>query len=222
MTFRLCSGISAFGDRLVLRALDSLKGLERAFIIEGRYSNFPMPQDYSDTAIQQAIMANYQNTHLTHFVGSEPEKRSKYLQLAAEYGFDAILIIDSDEYIVGDVSKFMQNAEELYRKRHPRVACVECRGYVKDHPELTGQPGQPKKMWARLVFDPAGLKYDSLLHSRVVDGNGRSYEMTHEGNYPLVEGISIIHSASERDPVYTERRNEYHEWLMTKEAGDKT
>jgi hypothetical protein len=218
MTFRLCAGISAFGDRLVLRTLDSLKGFEQVFVIEGRYTNFPMAQEYSDTSIQEAIMANYENTHLTHFTGTEPDKRSKYLMLAHSYGFSAVLILDSDEYIFGNVSEFLASAERLYNEGKSNVACVECRGYTRDHPELLEHPGQPKTIWARVIFNPGDYSYDPLRHSRILNRDGRSHELTHEENYPVADGICIVHSSAERDPVYRGRRDEYHRWLMTKEA----
>jgi len=42
--FKLCAGISGYNDKLIIRTLESLRTLERVFVIDGRYSNFPMTE----------------------------------------------------------------------------------------------------------------------------------------------------------------------------------
>jgi len=218
MAFKLCAGISAYNDKLIIRTLESLRTLERVFVIDGRYTNFPMTEEFSDIELRSKI-AGYKNVTSYRFTGKEPEKRTQYLRLAEESGFNAIMVIDSDEFVVGDWGKFLQNAEKMYDHGRTRIACVPCRGYIFDHPELADQPRQAKTRWPRLFFKPAGLKYDPDFHATLMNQFSHAkFDLNEEHGYPLVEGITIIHSSAERGPLYKSRRDEYHTWLMEKEA----
>lgn len=98
----LGAGIVTFQDRNSLkRCLDSLSDFREVIVIDGAYAGYPSENRYSTDGTYE-LCKKYHNVRVfTLYDKTEIEKRTLYLKLAAELDVTHLLIIDSDEWLVG-------------------------------------------------------------------------------------------------------------------------
>lgn len=201
-------GLSFYGD------LESLKRgvptytdkVDYIFAIDGRYSLFDGP-DYSS---QETIdyLKQFPNVILKQFVGMEHDKRQQYVNLAAEYKCDYLLIIDSDEYILPDADwdLFLENCDKV-TKAHPseNFFGVNFRytpeGYKRE--EFSPFP----RLWAR----PEECSYYKT-HCIFKGKSGSPLRSSSGG--PRIEGIKMAMGDNLRSQEYLKSVSEYQRKML--------
>ena len=167
------------GEKEHSRALDPwYPHVDHIIAIDGRYKTplspamrlHPMP-DYSTDHSYRVLRKRY-GKKLTHerFVGTQMEKRQRYLDIAGDLGCDFLIVWDSDDYIHPDYqdwTKFMKQLqvteywddelfnmwawipdERLWSRQHNAVPSNYWMKYVRVHKN----PGQMRYVWDHWHF----------------------------------------------------------------------
>lgn len=106
----IAAGIVFFQDSAGLkRTLDSLKDFDSVIAIDGAFTAYNSIERLSTDGSRE-LCKKYPNVHLIDMPDClQVDKRARYMEYAAEIGADHLLIIDSDEWIEGDISRFKAN-----------------------------------------------------------------------------------------------------------------
>jgi len=225
---------------------NSLKGLEKLIptihgyfkahiFIDGIYKNWPMTEEQKkgnglSTDGSRELILDYAKisvrkiTLLDTPFKSEYEKRMMYLDaelLIRELGVNAILILDSDEYVnlkETNWELFYADLDNKINKKHhgswnvygiPVSEYVPQRGFdnYQDYPSL----------W----YKPWDMIYKPQSHYQFINCR---WELTRHFNdnysqYPIdkIEGIKVYHDHGVREEGYTQSKEEYHSWLRQHE-----
>lgn len=136
----IAAGIVFFQDRDGLkRTLDSLGDFDLVIAIDGAFATFKSESRISTDGSRE-LCRKYPNARLFNVVDQpEPDKRSFYLQYAGMTNSDHLVIIDSDEWIEGDMQEFRRGLPE-----EPGIYCLDYANFENQHypsPRLVCRPG---------------------------------------------------------------------------------
>lgn len=194
---RLAAGTIFFNDAKGLeRTLSSLKDFDEIICVDGRFHDYPDSDDLSTDGSRDIVRA-FPNARLYDAPDlPEPKKRDVYLENCTS---DALLMIDTDEWLEGDVAKFKENivnrkpADQLFYQ-------------IKWWSEATGGYSTAP----RLYINPKELRHGALHCSFML--NGRDFRL-HARTHNIIEGIEIRSDPKLRSADRIERSRQYHEWL---------
>lgn len=201
-------GLSFYGD------LESLKrGLptyadkvDYIFAINGRYSFFDGP-DYADDGSEE-YLKQFPKVILKRFVGMEHDKRQQYVNLAAEYDCDYLLIIDSDEYVLpnADWDLFKKNCD-IITKAYPseNFFGVNFRYTPDDYKREEFSPYP--RLWAR----PGECSYYKT-HCIFQGKNGGPLRSSAKA--PRIEGIKLAMGDNLRSNEYLKSVSQYQQKML--------
>lgn len=198
---RLGAGISFFNDsRGLQRSLDSLKAFDVVYCIDGRYPDYDHDCDLSDDGSRE-LVSLYPNAVLIDYPASEPEKRNQYLRK----DLDAVLIIDSDEY----VTEFDRARVDAGLAEDPatNIFCIE---FVN----LGNQTIAPR-LWQK-PYEMEYVEAHNIFRKR---GTGEIMRSTAGG--PFIEGLTIAGDARLRTEEREHKATLYQEKLIAQEKGIK-
>ncbi|MHA2142575.1 MAG: hypothetical protein ACXADD_13835 [Candidatus Thorarchaeota archaeon] len=206
---RWAAGIIFYNDKDSLeRCLNSIhETIDFIFCIDGK---FKMLEANHETSVDgsRELVQEYSNTVLVSVVGAhQVEKRNKYLELAEEYKVDVMLHIDSDEYVVGDLSWFRRNLDsglDSFRDR-PKLYNLQIITKRDEHTYIVSRP--------RIYHNPGLLRLLSIRHHTL-------YDMTNEPPTPLrvdcptLEGIQLHHDDELRNREWLKKMFDHQKWQI--------
>ena len=193
---------------------DSLKELKRLaptiqpyvdkwIIIDGKFTQFDADH-YASNDGSKEWAEQFDNVIWKEVVGWQCDKRSAYCKACEEIGADALLIIDSDEFVVegADWIQFLENVVKANPASHYHgVHYVKANGQEGWFPRLFTNPGQVQYFHTHNIFmDRAGNKTRST--SACVD---------------QIAGITISQNDELRDPEYIKKAFNYQKGMIEHE-----
>lgn len=196
----LTAGVNTYQDAKGLdRLLKTIAPhMDRIFVVDGKYPQWGKPDDppYStDDTI--AVCQQYPNVE--YFMLSAPQyaKRSKYLELAE--GYDFLLVIDCDEFIIekgphkADWHKFRNTLDT-----HPRFEerLTRKNGYVHNIAFLVEPPNR-LNYFGKLIYKPSELYYKD--HWRLYRKSDDAFQWyQNQGDPDCVHGIVMTGNENAR------------------------
>jgi hypothetical protein len=110
---RIAAGLIFYNDLTSLqRLMPTLKKCEAVYAIDGRFISFPGDSDLSTDGSREYLQS-FSNVKLIDMsIGLEQSKRNAFLKAAEADGFDAIFVLDADEYIEGDWDEFVKECND--------------------------------------------------------------------------------------------------------------
>jgi glycosyltransferase involved in cell wall biosynthesis len=193
----LAAGIIFFQDKASLkRLLDSLTDFDNVLAIDGAFAAYT-PANRLSTDGGRELCREYRNVTLIDAPDlSEPEKRSTYLQQCND---DHLVILDSDDWIEGDVQEFKRNLPV-----DGEVHCVDYCNFEGQH--------YPAPV---LISKPKTYSY-YLAHCVMKHESGRTFRL-HGHRERIIRGITIHSDDKLRQPEYLRYCGEYQERLRVYE-----
>jgi len=177
----------------------------RIFAIDGKYKQFSETENIlSSQEVHEYLEQFPKVVNFTDWktFPTEIEKRNKYLELADDIDF--LIVVDSDEYFEGDWSIFEENLENLKEKMIKENWHEQMRNLhfiaMQDAPStrISNRP--------RLLFQPSKIRYFGCHYTWIhIDTKATCIYTDH----PAIDGIQIIHDASQRSKEYEENMNRY-------------
>jgi hypothetical protein len=183
------------------------------FCIDGRFKEFQAVDDLSTDGSRE-VVCGYPNAILVDAGGiRQVEKRNRYFELAAEHDVDLLLMIDSDEYVIGDWHLFKRNAEDfaLREREGPSLYHVAFK-MIKRESEYTFPH-------YRLYYRPGFIRLLTGVHNDFFDitcNPPKSIPQTR--NPPVVEGIRIHQDDIHRNEDWLERMFNHQKWQIIYES----
>jgi hypothetical protein len=109
----LVAGLSYYNDlESMKRTIESLlDNVDYIICVDGRYS-LRVGEDYSTDGSTEYLESLGEKVIVKKFVGYEPDKRNVYMEEASRLHADALIGIDTDEYMDGDWDKFKKDIED--------------------------------------------------------------------------------------------------------------
>lgn len=180
--------------------LESLKDFDEVICVDGRFPHYPDAPDLSTDGSRELVhsFTNVRFYDAPNLI--EPKKRDIYLEHCTS---DALLMIDTDEWIVGDVARFKENIT-----RHTSEAHLFYQ--VKWWSEATGGYSTAP----RLYLHPRDLRHGQLHCSFMV--NGVDLRL-HARTTNIIEGVEIRSDPKLRSPARIQKSKQYHDWLAAYE-----
>ena len=152
---------------------------------------------------------------------TEHEKRSMYLDpelLLRRLDVDAILILDSDEYVDCNTAQweyFYDQIEHICLRQHKEswnVYGIDLADVGQRFESFQGHPRLWFKPW-NMMYKP-GSHYQFINNKRELNHLNDNYS---QYPYVTIKGIRIWHDDSWKNPVYLQKKNEYELWLTEHE-----
>ena len=192
-----------YNDREGLkRTLASLEQFKYVFCIDGKFRDVKEGPLLSNDGSREVI-DRFSNAILcSSLERSEPEKRSVYLEMASSFKCDYLLVIDTDEYVIGNIDE--RELKEPYY-------------YVR---MVLSNHKLPVHYSPRFIKIEKGMKY-GLNHNRLLVG-GKIIELAIRANKPLskvLEGFEIHGDDALRTEDYRNTISEYQKILFAQEQG---
>lgn len=175
--------------------------VDKIFAIDGRFEYFESDKDYSDPEVVE-YLESFDNVILDKFVGMEHDKRNRYVKLAGENNADALLIIDSDDYVLeADWDLFYKSAEERI-KQYPNenFLGVDFRYTPEGYQPIQFTPYP--RLWAR----PNECEYYKA-HCIFRGKNGGPVRSS--ARVPKIEGIKFASGDDYRSQEYLTKISKY-------------
>ena len=177
--------------------------------IEGRFQDLQYPVNHStDGSIEEFL--KYPNTILYKLMGTEIEKRNKYLEIAGNEKCDYLIVWDSDEYLFQDDWDWF-NAD-LNKNSDKSLLCIW--GLIKPEWKKLGEQ-VIVPVWnpyPRVIKDPGNCEY-ARTHWQVYRKDARNY-MT---SATILDGIRFTMDSNLKDPRYVEAKEKYMNWNYEQE-----
>jgi hypothetical protein len=221
----IAAGIVFFDDEKGLeRCLSSIHtSVDLIIAIDGRFKHFNDDHSYSFDNSRK-VVESFANTEYYCYPDlTEIDKRNKYLQIAGSKNVDFLLIIDSDEYAVIDMSMFSKNLAKI--KEYKTSVNVDG-GKTNDTPEVYGinifekhfeKPDYIRERYIeRILYKPAKLRYQ-FIHCNLVDVDNPSRNFTTRKYTSEINGITLYNDDDLRTNHYLERSVEYQRNLLESE-----
>lgn len=184
-------GIIFFSDKLGLeRTLNSIPRDFMAFCIDGGIPS--RGHNGISTDGSRDVVKSFNNALLIDCPDcSEVDKRNKYLQLCEEYNIDFLIVIDSDEYITGDIDRFKTNASGFAIDGYNIYGILSKNLY---NSEYSYRP--------RLWYKPYEMTYTTAhyIFKRKDAPPNQHYSVT-SNIYRNIDGIRIEHDKSLRSSL---------------------
>jgi hypothetical protein len=212
---KIAAGIVVYADPEGLdRCLSTLAlgrgGFDGAIIIHSRYEHFDLedPRSLEDT---QRVASKYHNV-LVHNV-EEPitqvDARSLYMEKAGELGYDWLMVIDSDEYVLqnADWGKFRSQLEYVLSLNPPhQIFDIDFDG------SIIYRGARP-----RLFLDPGTVRYWVKHWWFILTKKGILCKGNSDSGR-IIEGINVYHSKLVRSLEHIQASNLYYQWQELIEA----
>jgi glycosyltransferase involved in cell wall biosynthesis len=175
----------------VKRMLSSVyKQVDRVIFVDGRFPGFDsccMPGISTDGL--KEYLQEFDNIHLVE-MANEPQvaKRNKYLEIAAEYKIDIVLVLDADEWIeerkeYGGWEDFRKRAADIIHSPHDGF------DFIYNLYGIWEQYGAPDQLQhnPRIIFRPEQCEYYG--HHNWLRNKSRGYRLWMEP--PVSRGIVL-------------------------------
>jgi hypothetical protein len=203
----------------IMRLIDSAYGhIDWHIIVEGKFPNHPGEYDFIEGFTEKLIERYQQNKYrifLMRMAVNEFTKRMAYLSAAENLGIDALLILDSDEYIDCSLTNWKKFNEDIdWLKHHHDSNVYGITGYYIGG---VGTEHEKPRLWINpsemTYLDGSHKLFKNKNHDNFLDQDGCMRMSTRK-----ISSLRFIH-----DPTYrtTERRqdhDEYNRWLAGHEG----
>jgi len=205
----LTAGVIFWNDKKGLeRLLPTLKDFDRVYCIDGRFKAMAGNCNSSDDGSWELVLKyNYQYPN-GYNNALEPEKRNTYLSMAEKYNDDYLLVIDSDEWISGDIQTFKHNLGTVMLLESPDDEGVYSVDYVNQDNKADIKP--------RIFRKPGNLRYWEAHNMLQKIDTKRIFRPSVE--CPLIKGIVMHHDHKLRTIEREQQIQEYQKWLFAYEA----
>jgi len=227
--FKVAAAVLFYNDRESLRrTLTSLYQSEGEidiiFALDGRFPNYPLEEgceDLSTDGSREMIEKNFhERTLLVDAPLPEFEKRQKYLELCGQYDCNLLMIIDSDEYVVNDLSYWEYFKRECYDKMVIESKEEHNIFNLKMFQNISVAGGHKLDLWVgrpRVWYRPYEVRYGRGRHFEFIDNHGM-LQTGGEGK-PTINSVRLGHNNELRTKQHMNGRNIYQTWLKDYEAG---
>ena len=191
----LSAGIIFYQDcKSLERTLRSLKDFDLVICVDGKFKLFDSDNELSNDGSRE-LVKSYNNMVLIDAPDlSEPEKRNKYMEFVSEF----LLVIDSDEWIEGDIEQFRNNLFNL-----PDEQVFNINAWIK---AVGGHT-----LYPRLFKQPYKMRYGQT-HNTLVYNN--SIFRIKASPDRIVEGITIKADDSLRSKEWIDKCYQYQVKLI--------
>jgi hypothetical protein len=223
----IAAGIVFFDDEKGLqRCLKSIRDYtDLMIVIDGKFKYFEDDHDISIDNSREVVESFPNAAYYCYPNLTEIDKRNKYLEIAGTKNMDFLLVIDSDEYVVIDKTKFFRNLDKIIEyKTSPYVDDDD--KTVQDKPDVYGikifekhleKPDYIRERYIERVFyKPAKLRYQSI-HCNLVDLDNPNRNFTTRKYTSEINGITLYNNDDLRDSHYLERSINYQRNLLESE-----
>jgi hypothetical protein len=216
-------GLSFYNDYLnIKRLLDSVEDGERLGVIsgiiaiDGRYPGFQSQgqggNGLSTDGSRELLKAHPNVTLIDMPNKPQVAKRNKYLSASREYGFDFLIIADSDEYFVNmDWPTFRHVAIKRVMADNfmYRIYDVRCDGDVWNI-------GERPRLW----FRPWEIRYDVKHYRWLIRAKKHLDRPVYEGEcgHALIPGCTLRHDHNLRTEERNTTMQKYEDWLINEEV----
>lgn len=227
---RVAIGTITYNDREGLyRLIKSLDGnADIHFIIDGKYPNFPGDSEYSNDGTLEMLetfqrtaeaygdsrntVDRYHKIHVSLLAAPEHQKRQKYVELCERYAVDALIILDSDEYVDNDNTNWrelrdgidlaiaLQSFEENKWNVHNVQGFWGC---IQQCPRLWIHPFQMQ------YVNESHKTFKNKYHDQYLNRYGSMYAVPQVLDYHF----RFIQDSSYRTKERIEQSKKYYEWL---------
>jgi len=214
---KIGAGIIFYNDGISLkRCLDSIAdNIDIIFAIDGKFPNFPNNQPLTSTDGSNELVKSYSNAVLVHYVATEFNKRQHYLELCKEHNVDVLLIIDSDEYVLEDISNF-----QVFKEMLTRIIIQRDKGSKNVYAIPIRQPNGTYLAYPRVWYRPEEMEYYDGRHyffrNKYPVGHPLHKEnLPHQANHSVntINGLLLGHNHELRSKEHMASRFEYQRWL---------
>jgi hypothetical protein len=223
---RLGIGTITYNDRVGLeRLIESIDYdyVDKHFIIDGKFPNQNGKFDYSNDGTAGFLLGCYHRTNgkvLSELlVSDESVKRQRYLTLCAEHDIDALIILDSDEYVDKQNTnwpKFRNEISEAITEQsnsdyiHNVYSLDEnYYGTIKERPRLWIYPSQMEYMnGLHFAFKNKYHNFGLDMKSKV---KGRMYALKKQFSF------RFINDNRHRPKMRRVEHDTYQNWLVPHE-----
>ena len=167
-----------------------------SYWVDSRVEGFPRlsndPEDNSNDGLRELIVDNPLATLVS--TPAEPKQPGFYIsemfQALSEMGYEYVMVMGCDEYLLGDFNLMLENLEKLNLKEPAKI-----RLKMVEH---NNSNNNIKHIAERIIFMPNQV-YVSEIHWVYYHGfNGKEEVLI---NSPLVLGMELHHDDSIREPI---------------------
>lgn len=217
---KICAGIVEFGDPEGLdRLLQTLGlgqgGLDGAIVVHRKYDHFDL-NETNKTFLQDTlkVASKYPNVFVDHSLEriEQVQARNIYMQRAGELGYDWLLVLDSDEYLLPnpDWKRFRTEIEYIdsFKAEH-QIFDVMMEGSLSDR--------GPRP---RLFKDPSTITYWKRHYWWVLNKSNRLLRGVGDAER-IISGVYIRHSKIVRTPEHLHASLAYYDWQEIIERPDE-
>jgi Glycosyl transferase family 2 len=210
MTMKIAAGIVVYADVEGLdRCLSTLGigqgGLDGAIIIHRRYDHFSL-QDPTSLPETKRVARKYANVFVHH--SDEPitqvQARNLYMEFAGQLGYDWLLVIDSDEFVMpnADWKEFRRQLEYVISlKLEHQIFDVEFEGSISER--------GPRP---RLFLRPGTIRYHVKHYWWVLPERGNMLLKGMGDAGRIITGINLYHGKSIRTMKHITASMRYYQW----------
>jgi hypothetical protein len=202
---------------------NDVRGLERLassicdyvdywIVIDGKFDLLDSKEDYSTDGSREYLGEIETGTEIIQrdFVGTEHDKRNQYLKVCAEYDIDALLIIDSDEYVLNaDWNKFRESIPTLNQNNN--LQCVYANfSFLQNK----GNYGWYPRLWLR----PSEMEYHNahcIFRNKITGEISNSASVRNNDDLQTI--FQLAGDDSLRDKEYLEKTFHYQEKMIQRE-----
>lgn len=211
---KIAAGIVEYADPDGLdRCLSSLGldketgGFDGAIVIHRKFDHFEIENkgqiDYLKETL--AVAKKYPNVYVDHSEEriTQIEARNLYMQKAGELGYDWLMVIDSDEYVLPNAGwkKFRTQLEYVQSLNlDDQIFEIQFAGSL-------GETGPRPRLFLR----PAGVFY-WIKHYWFVISKKQMLCKGVSDSYRVIEGIYVRHGKIIRTPEHIKASLSYYEW----------
>lgn len=200
------------------RLIQSINGyVDYHFIIEGRFPNHPESPNYDIHSLEKVIARNkIKGRGMTDIVhvgmdASEFEMRMIILKWCEVYNVDALVVLDSDEYIDCSLTNWKKFYEDIsWLKYHHDSNVYGIIGYW-------GTDNEKPRLW----INPSEMTYVDGSHKIFKNKNYDEY-LDQDGCMMMskrkITTIRFIQDYSYRSKERRDAHDEYHRWLAKHEG----
>ena len=223
-TMTIAAGIVFFDDEKGLhRCLSSIQSyVDLIIAIDGKFKYFDDDHDLSIDNSRKVVESFSNAVYYCYPNLTEIDKRNKYLEIAGNQGIDFLLVIDSDEYAVINISEFSRNLAKI--KEYKTGAPVD--GKIRDIPDVYGikifekhfeKPDFIRERYIeRIFYKPAKLRYH-MIHCNLVDLDDPTRNFTSRKYTSEINGITLYNDDDLRSNHYLQRSIQYQSNLLQSE-----
>jgi hypothetical protein len=224
MTLKIGIGLSFYQDfhslRRMLQSLQSYP-IDLLIAVDGRYNEHPADLPFSSIECRDLIdsFQTPSGVYAIH-LRTEIEKRQLYFEVAGHHHIDVLIVMDSDEYIIHNKTKWHLFIEELEHKIEQnegtfrRCYCIpvllKSKGQTKEMPK-----GYIEKL-PRIFYKPQDLQYVDD-HYTVRNKKTGVNVISHFTQDSVIKHLTIGHDHNLRDKEYLEQRTTYQQTLINTE-----